>query len=142
MAVIEATELASPEDVGSPELSMWVRFRDGPSDEATNQALLAFATNFQLIGVAMRPHAGLSAELSHLRVSTGVLTHTISFHEPVDAHQWLLLEQDVPYAGRGRTYGRGSVYTEAGSLVASFAQEGLIRAMAQPRATGETASRL
>src|SRR5579859_1769758 len=142
VGVIEASELAGPDDVGSPELPMWVRFKDGPSDEATNQALLAFVSNFHLIGVAMRPHAGLSVEQSHLRVTTGVLSHTIAFHEPFDAHQWLLLDQDVPYAGRGRTYGRGSVFTEDGALVASFAQDGLIRAMAEARAPGDTTSRL
>jgi acyl-CoA thioesterase len=142
VGIIEASELDGPDDVGSPDLPMWVRFNGGRSDEATNQALLAFVTNFHLIGVAMRPHAGLSVEQSHLRVTTGVLSHTVAFHEPFDAHQWLLLDQEVPYAGRGRSYGRGSVFTEDGVLVASFAQDGLIRAMAEARSPDAVTSRL
>ena len=62
-------------------------------------------------------------------MSTGVLTHTVSFHEPFDATGWLLLDQEAPYSGRGRFYGRGDVFTANGALVASFAQDGLIRAL-------------
>jgi acyl-CoA thioesterase-2 len=133
MGSVASTELLSPDDVGPAELPTWVRFTGAPDDNAVSQALLAFVTNFGIIGVAMRPHAGLSAEQSsHVKVSTGVLTHTVSFHEPFAASDWLLLDQDSPYAGKGRCYGRGNVYTTDGALVASFSQEGLIRALAEP----------
>jgi acyl-CoA thioesterase len=135
---VEGTELAGPDDVGTAELPMWVRFPGGPYDEVTNQALLAFVTNFQMVGVAMRPHAGLSQELSHVRVSTGVLSHTVSFHEPFDATEWLLLDQDAPYAGRGRFFGHGDVFTTSGDLVASFVQDGLIRGLAETKGAGST----
>jgi acyl-CoA thioesterase len=135
---VAGTELAGPDDIGPPELPMWVRFPGGPHDEATSQALLAFATNFQMVGVAMRPHAGLSQELSHVRVSTGVLSHTVSFHEAFDASGWLLLDQDAPYAGRGRFFGHGDVFTTSGDLVASFVQDGLIRGLAEAKGAGGT----
>jgi len=141
IGTVIASELATADDVAPAELPMWVRFPGVPADETIGQAMLAFVTNFQIIGIAMRPVAGLSVEQSHLTVSTGVLTHTMSFHEPFDAGDWLLLDQDVPYAGRGRCYGRGSVYTRDGSLVASFCQEGMIRALAETSTThGRTAT--
>jgi acyl-CoA thioesterase II len=138
MGFVAGTELSGPDDVGPAEQPLWVRFSVPPVDEATAQALLAFATNFHLVGVAMRPHPGLSQELSHVRVSTGVLSHTVSFHEPFDPDGWLLLDQDVPYAGRGRFFGRGNVFAANGDLVASFVQEGLIRGLAENHGQGGT----
>ena len=136
IGTVLASEMESPEGVAPAELPMWVRFAGGPYGETVSQALLAFVTNFQIIGIAMRPVAGLSVEQSHLTVSTGVLTHTMSFHASFDGGDWMLLDQDVPYAGRGRCYGRGNVYTPEGSLVASFSQEGMIRALA-PAGAGQ-----
>jgi acyl-CoA thioesterase II len=104
----------------------------------TNQALLAFVTNFHLVGVAMRPHSGQSQEQSHSSVSTGVLSHTVSFHEPFHVADWLLLDHDVPYAGRGRFFGHGDVCTANGQLVASFVQDGMIRAMGEAQGQGAT----
>jgi acyl-CoA thioesterase-2 len=68
MGFVAGTELTADNDVGAAEQPIRVRFPGAPDDELTNQALLAFATNFQLVGVAMRPHAGLSRQQSHLRV--------------------------------------------------------------------------
>jgi len=60
MGFVAGTELAGPDDVGPAEQPMWVHFAAAPLDEATKQALLAFVTNFQFVGIAMRPHPGLS----------------------------------------------------------------------------------
>lgn len=117
---------------------VWLRFPGAASDEATGQALLAFATNFFLVEVAMKPHAGLSVDQSHLQVSTGVLSHSVSFHEPFDASQWLLVDLEAPYAGRGRFFGTGSVFTGDGALVASLTQEGMIRGLGASRGQGAT----
>jgi acyl-CoA thioesterase-2 len=81
----------------------------------------------------MRPHEGVGQSLAHVSISTNVLTHTLTFHEPFRASQWMLLAQHSPYAGRGRSYGRADVYTDDGALVASFAQENMIRAFAADR---------
>lgn len=113
--------------VGPPELDVWVRFDGAPTDPVTGQALLAYASDGFLIGTAMRPHEGLGQADAHVRVSTTVLSQTISFHEPIDASQWLLLAHRSTYAGRGRSYGRADVWS-GDTLVAAFVQENMIRA--------------
>jgi acyl-CoA thioesterase-2 len=141
VGTIAGTALATPDDTAPAALASWVRFPGAPSgDQAVSQALVAFATNFPFVGIAMRPHRGLDVSQSHLTVSTGVLTHAVSFHEPFEASQWLLLDQEVPYAGNGRFYGRGNAFTEDGVLVASFAQDGMVRPLAAPGSHGASSS--
>ena len=67
--------------------------------------------------------------MSHVSISTSVLSHTLTFHEPIDPGAWHLLAHESPYAGRGRTYGRANVFTEDGRLVASFVQDNMVRDM-------------
>jgi len=124
---VGGVDLSDPDAVGPPELSVWTRFPDAPTDLTTARALLAYATDGFLIGTAMRPHEGVGQALAHVSISTSVITHTLTFHEPFDPGHWLLLAQESPYAGRGRSYGRGTVFTEDGRLVASFVQENMIR---------------
>ncbi len=106
---------------------MWTRFVGAPDDPATDQALLAFATDGFLIATAMRPHAGVGQAQAHVTVSTGVISHTLTFHEPAAAGDWLLLSHHSAYAGRGRSYGAANVFRSDGALVASFVQDGMIR---------------
>jgi acyl-CoA thioesterase-2 len=124
---VGGVDISDPDAVGPAELFVWIRFPGAPDDLTTNRALLAYATDGFLIGTAMRPHPGMGQALSHVTISTTVLTHTLTFHEPFDAGSWLLLAQESPYAGRGRSYGRANVFTEDGRLVASFVQENMIR---------------
>ncbi|HMD46756.1 MAG TPA: acyl-CoA thioesterase domain-containing protein [Acidimicrobiales bacterium] len=112
---------------GPAELFVWIRLPETGGDLALNQGNLAYATDGFLIGTAMRPHEGIGQNMAHRNISTGVVSHTLTFHEPVPDGEWLLLAHDSPYAGRGRSYGRAHVFTEAGRLVASFVQENLIR---------------
>lgn len=120
---------ADPGAVGPAELDVWTRFAGAPDDPAIDQALVAFATDGFLIGTAMRPHAGVGQAQAHVTLSTGVISHTLTFHEPCAAREWLLLSHRSPYAGRGRSYGRADVFRTDGQLVASFVQDGMIRAM-------------
>ena len=116
--------------VGRAELFAWVRLPAGPGDPgdpALAQALLAYGTDGFLIGTAMLPHAGIGQNMAHRNVGTGVVSHTITFHEPVPSGEWLLLAHESPYAGRGASYGRAHVFTQGGRLVASFVQENMIR---------------
>ena len=76
----------------------------------------------------MRPHRGVGQAQAHRTLSTGVLSHTLTFHEPCSASEWLLLAHRSPYAGRGRSYGYANVFRSDGQLVASFVQDGMIRA--------------
>jgi acyl-CoA thioesterase II len=131
VALIDAIDARNDELSQAASDPMWVRFADAPDDDAVSQALLAFVTNFHLVGVAMRPHAGLSQDQSHINVTTGVLAHTVSFHESFSAADWLLLDQRVPWAGNGRFFGVGDVFTDDGALIASFTQEGLLRGLAE-----------
>lgn len=124
---VGGVDISDPDAVGPPELRVWTRFPDAPQDATTSRALLAFATDGFLIGTAMRPHEGVGQSMAHVSISTTVVTHTLSFHEPFWAGDWMLLDQRSPYAGRGRSYGRADVYTADGNYVASFAQENMIR---------------
>ncbi len=108
---------------------MWTRFVDAPDDPAVSQALLAFATDGFLIGTAMRPHEGVGQAQAHVTLSTGVLSHTLTFHEPAYAGDWLLLSHHSTYAGHGRCYGRANVFDARGTLVASYVQDAMIRPM-------------
>lgn len=72
-------------------------------------------------------------------VVSGVITHTLSFHEPVRATGWLLLAQHSLVAGHGRTYGSGHVFDTGGNQVASFVQENLVCAFrTEPGVRGKT----
>lgn len=130
---VDGVNISDPDLIGPPELAVWTRFPGAPSDPAIGRALLGYATDGFLIGTAMRPHPGVGQALAHVTIATSVITHTLTFHEPFDAGEWLLLAQESPYAGRGRSYGRGAVFSEDGRLVASFVQENMIRDVPQGR---------
>jgi acyl-CoA thioesterase-2 len=124
---VGGVDISDPDAVGPAELDVWTRFAGAPEDPVVSQALLAYATDGFLIGTAMRPHPGVGQALAHRTLSTTVLGHTLTFHEPVAAGDWLLMRHQSPYAGRGRSYGRADVFDPAGQLVASFVQDNMIR---------------
>jgi acyl-CoA thioesterase len=132
--VVGGVDVDDPDAVGPAELDVWTRVVGAPEDPAINQALLSFVTDGFLIGTAMRPHHGVGQAQAHKTLSTGVLSHTLTFHEPCSAGEWLLLSHRSPYAGRGRSYGQANVFRTDGKLVASFVQDNMIRAMAIPGA--------
>jgi acyl-CoA thioesterase-2 len=130
---VDDVDLTSDQDTGPAELRLWARWDDpGTDDLAIHQALTSWVTDPYLISAAMRPHKGVGLAMTHRTLSTGVLTHTLTFHEPLDAREWLLFSQNVSHAGGGRSYGEGRVFTTDGTLVASFAQENMIRAFSSP----------
>ena len=122
-------DITDPARVGPPDLDVWTRFVGAPDDPGVSQALLAYATDGFLIGTAMRPHDGVGQAQAHVTLSTGVLSHTLTFHEAVHAGEWMLLAHHSGYAGHGRCYGRADIFQEDGALVASFVQDGMIRPM-------------
>lgn len=123
----DGVDLMTTAATGPPEVNVWVRFSHVPDDLALHQALLSWYTDGLLIGAAMRPHEGIGQEQAHETLSTGVIAHTLTFHEHVRADQWLLIANRSLYAGAGRSYGEGHVFTEDGTLAASFVQENMIR---------------
>jgi acyl-CoA thioesterase len=127
VGIVGDVDVNDPELVGPPELHVWVRFVGAPDDPATDQALVAYSTDGFLIGTAMRPHAGVGQAQAHVTLSTGVLSHTLTYHEPCPASEWHLIEQWSSYAGHGRSYGRGDIFRSDGQLAASFVQDAMIR---------------
>jgi acyl-CoA thioesterase len=128
VGVVGGVDIMDPDDVGEAKLPVWTRFRGAPTDDvAVNQALLAYSTDGFLIGTAMRPHEGISQAQAHLGISTGVVSHTLTFHELFHAADWMLLDQESWYAGRGRAYGGAHVYNQAGDVIASFVQDAMVR---------------
>jgi len=114
------TEKAEP-----PCHELWTRIPEAP--RAAAPALLAYATDLTLIGTALRPVAGVTQADSGKVFVSAVTSHTVWFHGPFDTGRWLLLRQHSPLAAHGRCFGRGDVLTEEGVLIASFAQEALLR---------------
>ncbi|MEO0030896.1 MAG: hypothetical protein RIS94_654 [Pseudomonadota bacterium] len=95
-----------------------------PDDPKIHRAILAYASDLNLLGTSTLPH-GLSWTLGNLM---GVsLDHAMWFHDDFRADDWLLYACDSPWAGRARGFNRGRIYTRDGRLVAETAQEGLIR---------------
>jgi acyl-CoA thioesterase-2 len=125
--IVDGVDLTDPAAVGPPELFVWSRFPGAPTEGVLAQALMSYATDGFLIATAMRPHEGIGQAMSHVSISTSVLSHTLTFHEPIDASQWHLLAQESPYAGRGRSYGRANIFDAGGHVVASFVQDNMIR---------------
>jgi acyl-CoA thioesterase-2 len=104
---------------------VWFRLVDHAPDSATwHRSLLAYASDFHLIGTAIYPH-GVSY-LQH-NVQMASLDHALWFHRPFRIDDWLLYDCDSPSAQNARGLVRGSVFSRDGRLVASVAQEGLIR---------------
>jgi acyl-CoA thioesterase II len=134
--VVDGVDISDPEAVGPAELLVWSRFPGSTESGVMGQALLAYATDGFLIGTAMRPHPGIGQSMSHVSISTSVLSHTLTFHEPIEAGAWHLLAHRSPYAGRGRTYGRADVFAEDGRLVASFVQDNMVRAFPEGHQPG------
>lgn len=126
--VAGAVDVGDPDAVGPASLDVWTRFVGAPADPMLDQALVAFATDGFLIGTAMRPHKGIGQSQAHVSLVTGVVSHTLTFHEPCRARDWLLLANRSPYAGHGRTYGRADLFQD-GALVASCVQDAMIRPM-------------
>jgi acyl-CoA thioesterase II len=121
---VDLNELAAS---GPPELLLWVRFAGAPLDDGLNRGLLAYASEPHFFGAALRPHAGLSQALAGTRIVPAVITHTVIFHGPVSAADWLLLDIASPHLGRGRIYGQASVFSEVGAFVASVSQQNQLR---------------
>ena len=101
-----------------------------PTIRALDQALLAFATDGFLIGTAMRPHAGVGQAQAHRTVSTGVISHTLTFHEPCRRANGCCSRTAARTPVTGAATGRANVFRADGALVASFVQDGMIRPLA------------
>lgn len=108
-----------------PYLNTWIKTIDAmPDDVRLNQCLLAYASDMTLIDTSYRPHA---LDWHNDKFQVASLDHAMWFHRPFKVDEWLLYAQDSPFSGGARGFARGTFYTSSGELVASVAQEGLIR---------------
>lgn len=108
-----------------PRNAVWMK-ADGalPDDLKVHQQLLAFASDTHLLATAARPH-GINFMTAKMRAAT--LDHSLWFHRPFRMDEWLLYELLSPWAGNARGLSFGRIYDREGNLVASSAQEGMIR---------------
>jgi acyl-CoA thioesterase-2 len=135
LRLVDVVDVNSPDEVGPPELYAWLHYDPIPARDDLAKALIAYFTGHLGISTTMRAHEGIGTSQAHYTVSTAPLTITVSFHEPVSWTGWLLYSHESTQVGAGMSYVRGTVHTEEGELIASFAQEALIR----PLRTSDTA---
>jgi acyl-CoA thioesterase II len=113
-----------------PQRYIWLRAVDKlPDSPALHAYLLAYASDYSFVSTALLPH-GVAWFTPGLQIAS--LDHVMWFHQPFRVDEWLLYAIDSPSASGARGLVRGSIYTEDGRLVATVAQEGLIR-MRPPR---------
>jgi len=111
--------------VRGPRNDAWFRADDRlPDNPVLHQAMLAYASDFGLLNAALLPH-GLS--FMNGSVQGVSLDHAMWFHDDFRMDEWLLYATDSPAAHGARGFCRGSIFTQDGRLVASVAQEGLMR---------------
>ncbi|WP_137147614.1 acyl-CoA thioesterase II [Mycolicibacterium sp. CR10] len=127
LRLVDVEDVNSPDEVGPPELFAWLHYDPIPTDDGLAKALIAYFTGHLGISTTMRAHEGIGTSQAHLTVSTAPMTVTVSFHEPVRWDGWLLYTHESTQVGAGMSYVRGAVHTEEGELIASFAQDALIR---------------
>ncbi|MEJ2128631.1 MAG: acyl-CoA thioesterase II [Woeseiaceae bacterium] len=114
-----------------PVKHVWIRSVDGlPDDLALHQNLLAYVSDFELLGTSTLPHG---VPFGQGRVIMASLDHALWFHREFRIDDWLLYAMESPNASGARGFARGQLYTKDGVLVASTAQEGLIRLIDEPR---------
>ncbi|HMK70489.1 MAG TPA: acyl-CoA thioesterase II [Xanthobacteraceae bacterium] len=104
---------------------MWIRATERlPDEPAIHQCVLAYASDMTLLDAALIPHG---RTVFHQDIMAASLDHALWFHRPFRADEWLLYAQDSPNLSGARGFSRGLIFAEDGTLVASVAQEGLLR---------------
>jgi acyl-CoA thioesterase-2 len=121
---VDLSRYLSPEN-RAPTQQVWIRATGKLSDDLSlHQCVLAYASDFTLLDTALIAHGRFVFDP---RLMLASLDHAIWFHRRFRADEWLLYVQDSPTSGGGRAFCRGTLFTREGVLVASTAQEGLLR---------------
>jgi len=107
------------------KFNVWIRTTGRlPDDSAIHRCVLAYASDMMLLDTALVPHGRTVFEKTLMAAS---LDHALWFHRPFRADEWLLYAQDSPNLHGARGFARGLIFACDGTLVASVAQEGLLR---------------
>ncbi len=123
-----------------PEKHIWIRAVDKLPDEySLHQNLLAYVSDYELLGTSTLPHGLL---FGRGMVQMASLDHALWFHRDVRIDDWLLYAFDSPNASGARGFARGQFFSRDGVLVASAAQEGLVRVLDEPRTSKPSDPRL
>jgi acyl-CoA thioesterase-2 len=121
---IEPIVVVNPEP-GEPRRHMWLRIPERlPDDDMLHRALLAYVSDYGLLATALVPHG---VHLFDHTLQMASLDHAMWYHRPFRMDEWLLYACDSPSASGARGLARGAFYRRDGTLVASTAQEGLLR---------------
>jgi acyl-CoA thioesterase-2 len=113
-----------------PFRQSWLRVQgELPDDPILHRCLLAYASDFSFLGTSLQPHAITFVDR---RLQAASLDHAIWFHRDFRMDDWLLYDKESPSASGGRGFNRGNVFSRDGVLVASTAQEALIRRRRAP----------
>ena len=108
-----------------PQFHVWIRTTGRlPDDPAVHQCVLAYASDMTLLDTSLVPHGRTVFDPT---IQGASIDHAMWFHRPFRADEWLLYAQDTPNAGGARGFSRGLIFRQDGTLIASVAQEGLIR---------------
>jgi len=121
---VEPVNFENPEK-HPPRKHVWIRAVDAlPDNPVLHQNLLTYVSDYELLGTATLPH-GLSFTRSNVIMAS--LDHALWFHSEVKIDEWLLYAMDSPNSSAARGLARGQFFNQAGHLIASTAQEGLMR---------------
>jgi acyl-CoA thioesterase-2 len=108
-----------------PKFHVWIRSTAPlPADPAIHQCVLAYASDMTLLDTSLIPHGRTVFDRA---IQAASLDHALWFHRPFRADEWLLYAQDTPNASGARGLSRGLIFSQDGTLVATVAQEGLVR---------------
>jgi len=127
--VVEPVDYLRPQRTSASQ-HVWLRAVGHlPDDDRLHRCLLAYVSDYSLLTTSLRPHGAtyLSGQLILASID-----HGMWFHRPPRVDDWLLYSMDSPSASGGRGFARGMLHTRDGQLVASTAQEGLIRVTPPP----------
>ncbi|WP_419163412.1 acyl-CoA thioesterase [Candidatus Palauibacter sp.] len=120
-----------------PVKRAWIRsVGDLGDDPLEHQAVLAYSSDYGLLRASLLPHGRTFHDADLMGAS---LDHAIWFHRPFRIDEWLLYETVSPVASGARAFTRGTFFARDGTLVASVAQEGVIRTGGKPASRGESA---
>jgi acyl-CoA thioesterase-2 len=112
-------------EVYEPVRNVWLKTKGEMTDDRRQNALvLAYASDYNLLTTALFPHG---KAIDHRNLQIASLDHAMWFHRPFRADEWLLYSIDSPSASGARGFTRGNIFDVEGKLVASVAQEGLMR---------------
>jgi acyl-CoA thioesterase-2 len=121
---LKQPDFLNPEKL-EPVKHVWIKAVDSlPDAPVLHQTLLAYVSDYELLGTATLPHG---INFANTRIQMASLDHAMWFHQPFRLDDWLLFSFDSPSASGARGIARCMVFTRDGKLVASTVQEGLIR---------------